>query len=126
MACTVKYDDGSRRTVLQHREIMEQMLGRKLLSTELVHHEDEDKRNNDPQNLLIKSRAGHINHHRRSIEYTIITCIECGSKKKIRARRDRARVKKCQQGPFCSKSCVGKWSRRKQIENGQINLRENK
>lgn len=37
--------------VYEHRHVMEQMLGRKLLRGENVHHVDGDKLNNDPDNL---------------------------------------------------------------------------
>lgn len=43
-----------------YREIMEKKLGRKLKSTEVVHHADGDKYNDLPDNLyLVKSRSNH-------------------------------------------------------------------
>jgi len=38
---------------VNYREIMENKLGRKLLSTEIVHHKDGDSHNNNPDNLEI-------------------------------------------------------------------------
>ena len=50
-----------------HRIVAEQMLGRKLLSGEVVHHIDEDKRNNDPKNLIVfASQSEHAAHHQTS------------------------------------------------------------
>ena len=46
-----------------HREVMEQKLGRKLKPGELVHHEDEDKLNNDPSNLELSDKSNHAKHH---------------------------------------------------------------
>jgi len=46
-----------------HREVMEQKLGRKLLPGELVHHKDENKRNNDPDNLELTTRSDHGKTH---------------------------------------------------------------
>ena len=49
--------------ILYHRYVMEQHLGRKLRSDEIVHHKDEDKLNNDISNLEIMDRAQHASHH---------------------------------------------------------------
>lgn len=49
--------------VLYHRFIMEQHLGRKLSSDEIVHHRDENKLNNDITNLEIMTRSEHASHH---------------------------------------------------------------
>lgn len=48
----------------EHRVIAEQMLGRPLTDTEVVHHIDGDKRNNDPSNLMVfPSQVEHAAHH---------------------------------------------------------------
>lgn len=50
----------------QHRLVAQLMIGRGLRREEVVHHEDEDKTNNDPANLwLFPSQAAHLRHHRR-------------------------------------------------------------
>lgn len=46
-----------------HRVVAEQKVGRKLGYDEVVHHEDEDKLNNNPSNLTIISRAEHSRLH---------------------------------------------------------------
>ena len=43
--------DGTR--ILEHRLVAEQLLGRKLQSNEKVMHEDGNRANNDPANLLM-------------------------------------------------------------------------
>ncbi|MBI3334316.1 HNH endonuclease [Candidatus Pacearchaeota archaeon] len=53
--------------VKEHRIIMSQIFGRKLLPSEIVHHEDGNRANNDPANLEILSRAEHMNLHRREL-----------------------------------------------------------
>lgn len=45
--------------VREHRYIMEQRLGRKLSRDEHVHHDDDNSRNNDPNNLMVLSNADH-------------------------------------------------------------------
>lgn len=47
-----------------HRIVAEEILGRPLKEGEVVHHEDEDKRNNDPSNIKIfSSQAEHARYH---------------------------------------------------------------
>lgn len=49
--------------VAEHRLVMAQKLGRWLTSDEVVHHRDEDKGNNDPDNLELWDRARHMIEH---------------------------------------------------------------
>ena len=49
-----------------HRVVMERKLGRTLKPGEIVHHIDGDKRNNDPDNLMLfPSVAEHSRYHMR-------------------------------------------------------------
>ena len=49
--------------VAQHRWVMEKVIGRYLLPTELIHHIDCDMQSNDPDNLVITSvREHNISH----------------------------------------------------------------
>jgi len=47
----------------QHRVVAERMLGRKLRKGEIVHHIDENKKNNHPSNLLVMTQAQHCRLH---------------------------------------------------------------
>lgn len=48
----------------QHRVIAEQLLCRALQPGEVVHHEDRNRKNNDPGNLIVfKNQADHMHHH---------------------------------------------------------------
>lgn len=56
--------DGNRVFKEVHRDLMEKKLGRKLLSSEVVHHIDGNKRNNDINNLLVFRTFGdHVRYH---------------------------------------------------------------
>jgi len=47
----------------QHRVVMEKHLGRKLLFTDIVHHINENKKDNRLENLQLMTRSEHIKHH---------------------------------------------------------------
>ena len=46
-----------------HRIIAEQKIGRPLVSGEVVHHKDGNKRNNSPENLTVTTQSEHIRIH---------------------------------------------------------------
>lgn len=51
-----------------HRVVAEIKLGRKLLPGETVHHRDDTKTNNDPDNLdVLPSQAEHMRRHRQKM-----------------------------------------------------------
>lgn len=56
-------ENGKRKQVLEHRLVMEQHLGRKLLTSEIVHHKDGDGLNNSLDNLEMMSQSKHQNEH---------------------------------------------------------------
>lgn len=48
-----------------HRKAAALKLGRPLRKGEVVHHRDEDKTNNHPDNLDVQSRGGHTAAHNK-------------------------------------------------------------
>lgn len=56
---------GNNANRLVHRVVMEQKLGRKLRSSEIVHHINHDKTDNRTKNLAITNRSEHATHHLR-------------------------------------------------------------
>lgn len=51
----------------EHRYIMEQKIGRKLNSTEIVHHINGNKCDNRIENLIVMTIAEHIFHHQKGV-----------------------------------------------------------
>ena len=47
----------------QHRVVAETILGRPLEAGEIVHHKDENKKNNNPNNLEIITQGEHMQRH---------------------------------------------------------------
>jgi DNA-directed RNA polymerase subunit RPC12/RpoP len=55
---------GAKKTVLEHRFIMECKLGRYLKDEECVHHIDGNKANNNPNNLMLfNNNSEHMKYH---------------------------------------------------------------
>lgn len=102
--------------VLLHRVIMENKLGRLLQPDEVVHHIDHNKKNNSIDNLQVLTNKEHAKLHHEGHKRTKIklTCPECG---RIFEREVYLCYSPRKFGPFCSRSCSGKFSRRLQIAN---------
>lgn len=83
----------------------EKLLNRPLKDNETVHHQDLNKTNNDPKNLMVfTSKAEHTSYHNHNFDNTYLIqnddntysykmhrkqnyCIECGVKISLRAKR---------------------------------------
>lgn len=64
----LKFKDGT--TMDEHRYLMEQSLGRKLKTNEVVHHKDDDSRNNSLDNLVVMSRSEHTSMHAKEYDHS--------------------------------------------------------
>ena len=111
-ACTVYYTDGTRRTVREHREVMETHLGCTLESWEHVHHENDDRSDNRVKNLEVLPNSAHTRLHGkdREVEMVSLICLGCGKTFERKARWERHNRKQKKTGPFCGKSCAARWS----------------
>lgn len=101
---------------------MEIKLGHKIEKGYDVHHKDGDFTNDNLDNLeLIEEHKHKSEHARKNIDDIEFICPECG--KIFMANADRQRDIRHNQGsekkagPFCSKSCAGRYSRRIQLSN---------
>lgn len=69
--------DGNNQQLNYHRYLIQQHLGRKLLSNEHIHHIDGNKLNNTIDNLMIVSPSDHRKLHKEK-EWKDIKCLHCG------------------------------------------------
>ena len=96
-----KLPDGS--SMLEHRWVMEQVLGRKLNSDEQVHHINHDRLDNRPENLEVVSSAEHGQRH--TIHPTTKPCVVCGTVFTPHKTK-RVRAQTC--GPTCRSALVSR------------------
>lgn len=91
--------------VLHHRVVMENHIGRLLTQNEIVHHKDENKKNNHIDNLELMDKCEHARMH-SSTGRTIVdlVCAHCG----IPFKRELRRVKG---KGLCSRRCNALFNR---------------
>ena len=115
-------ENGFQKTVSYPKYLMEQKLGRKLTDDETVDHRDGDFTNDDPSNLRVRTRAQNASLGVKRLRTQTFSCPTCG-KTIVKAGKALAwaldRAKKGKAGPFCNRSCAGKYG--KEI---QLGLRE--
>lgn len=93
---------------LEHRLVMERHLGRKLLSSEHVHHRNGNGRDNRIENLEVLDGRKHISDHKKKHPFTKL-CAWCG---KEFTPHPTKRVRQV----GCTKACGYKaqWARRRE------------
>jgi hypothetical protein len=115
------FGDGTRKTVSYPKYLTEKRLGRYLEASETVDHIDGDVANNDPSNLRVLDRSAHVSQDVKRLEPQEFECPMCSDpfildgRKLGRAVQFRKRGKA---GPFCGKSCAGKYGA--EVQNGRM------
>lgn len=80
--------------VYLHRHIASIKLGRWILPTEDAHHRDENRTNNDPANLEVKSRSLHIREHRAKQKASSVPKVRIHRPRKRRFDIDASELRK--------------------------------
>lgn len=92
--------------VFEHILVMEKKVGRSISKDEDVHHKDENKQNNDPDNLELLTKSEHSKKTQESRrKKRMFPCVRCGKE----VYRKPSHIKKIKQ-VFCSLECVGLWT----------------
>jgi len=111
------YPDGTKKITTYSRHLMEEKLGRPLTKDETVDHIDRNKSNDVIDNYKILSKSKHAEEDALRVRMVEITCISCGTKKKKRAADVDHAAKENKAGPFCGKSCAGRYGA--EVQNGR-------
>jgi hypothetical protein len=96
--------------VFEHILVMEAKLGRALRPEEFVHHKDENKQNNHPDNLEIKDNPEHARWHMRNDPArqrkprVTLQCAQCGREYQVPQHKVNPKNPR-EQSKYCSRSC---------------------
>lgn len=109
------------------RYLMEVYLNRELRADEEVHHIDGNFINDYITNLEVVDATKHRRHHMLKETPDIeVTCVECGKSFLLNKKQQRYRKYNSidKAGPFCSRSCSGKYGARLQNSSEEDKNRE--
>lgn len=89
-----------------HRVLAENKAGRILESWEHVHHKDEDKTNDTPDNLEVLTIDEHGKHHAMHTDLIDVICGFCGKPFQLKPHVYKQRLSRNKHGKcFCSRAC---------------------
>lgn len=107
----------TRRTISYPKWLLELQLGRKLdPDLETVDHIDSNFDNNNLDNLRIMPRKEHSTEDTRRVKLVKFKCPWCEKEFERSPRLVRDKARKNKAGPFCSRNCAGKYSRKLQLK----------
>ncbi len=106
-------EDGSRTTL--HRRIFSEHVGHDLQKSDVVHHRNGNKTDNQIENLELKARSSHASDHGKKSDaelYEVRECLHCGADFRVRRKYIRCKKRKTPYA-YCSRSCgtEAQWAR---------------
>ena len=110
------HPDGTRETISYPKYIVEKALGYRLdrdLGT--IDHIDGNFDNNHLSNLKIVPRREHSEMDTRRVKLVKFKCLMCEKEFERSPRLIRDKAKKGKSGPYCSRSCAGRYARLLQL-----------
>ena len=113
----LKYKNGKRTSVSYPKWLVEHNIGRRLKDDETIDHHDRDFTNDDLSNLIIKPKGIHVSEDAKRVKLVEITCIWCGEKAHKQGKDLDHNKKLGKAGPFCGRSCAGKYGAA--VQNGK-------
>lgn len=115
----IVFPDGHNTVISYPKYLMEIRLGRNLDKDETVDHIDGNPLNNHIENLQVLKRSDHVILDVKRLKPQEFICPECGQSFELSGRKlhdaKHNRLKR-KAGPFCSKSCSGKYGRKIQLK----------
>jgi len=120
----VVYKNGNKTTISYPKFLMENHLNRKLTKDETVDHIDMDINNNNLSNLRVLDRGVHCYLDAKRNKAMDFICPTCGGTFTLNGRTlSQAKINKKKRktaGPFCSRSCAGKYGKAVQQNKSDI------
>jgi hypothetical protein len=98
------------------RWLMQEALGRELLSDEHVDHVDDDRLNDDLTNLQVLTPGDNIRKSHPRKDWITFICPVCRQPATKQASKVRHNRKQGKAGPFCDKRCSRAW----QVTQGRV------
>lgn len=116
-----------RKTISYPKALVESDRGVRLLQNETIDHNDRNINNNSRDNLKIRDKSEHCSLDAVRVKTNSVNCVECNTLFEPSTKQRSIQVGKGAPepyGPFCSKSCSGKYGARVQNDGEKLNRRE--
>lgn len=124
----IVWPNGMKQTVSYPKYLTEIRIDQYLNKDETIDHIDGDFTNNNPSNIQILNRPEHATLDVRRRNNQTFECPYCSTQFTLSGRKlntaTQNRKKKNMAGPFCSKSCAGKYSKSVQLGAAKLPVEE--
>lgn len=106
----------NKRTTMSYPKYLYQIYhGIELDSSDTIDHLDRDFRNNNISNLVVRKQSDHSSIDALRVSLVKLECKWCGCSFERRANVQDYNSKLLKAGPFCTKSCAGKYGKSVQL-----------